>query len=359
MKLNSILRAASVALSAVLFVASLTACGSSDDTSSPASSEPAPSSVAEVKFENINPLTGENNLSTSALGQRPIAVMVNNNPYARPQWGLCDADVVIEGIVEGGCTRMMWLFSDISDVPKVGSLRSMRHDFVELALGFHAVLVHWGGSPQAYSSVAVNGVDDIDGMSDNVNFFRDLTRNVPTEHTGYATGKSVLAGIAQKGFSLQNTAADSSPFSFLLPNQTRVLTDGSCSRVDAYFSGAGYNHSFTYDAQEHLYYNSIEGVPMTDDNGKQMAVTNVIGLFMDVSLIAGDSSGRVDMDLSGGDGFYVSNGTYEKITWKKGNTPSNPLKLYDKTGKELTLNAGKSWIGLLPENFQSSTVLSE
>ncbi len=31
---------------------------------------------------------------------------------------------------------------------------------------------------------------------------------------------------------------------------------------------------------------------MKDDNGQQMAVTNVIGLYMDVSTIAGDGSGR-------------------------------------------------------------------
>ena len=58
---------------ALLLVASLTACGNQDDTSSVVSEESAPSSVAEVKYENINPLTGENNLATSAKGQRPIA----------------------------------------------------------------------------------------------------------------------------------------------------------------------------------------------------------------------------------------------------------------------------------------------
>ena len=77
-----------------------------------------------------------------------------------------------------------------------------------------------------------------------------------------------------------------------------------------------------------------------------------------IATLAGDGSGRVDMDLSGGEGFYISNGTYETITWKKGNTPSNPLKLYDKNGNELVLNAGKSWIGLLPENYSENTVIA-
>ena len=42
---------------ALLLVASLTACVNQDDTSSGVSEESAPRSVAEVKYENINPLT--------------------------------------------------------------------------------------------------------------------------------------------------------------------------------------------------------------------------------------------------------------------------------------------------------------
>ena len=344
---------------ALLLVASLTACGNQDDTSSVVSEESAPSSVAEVKYENINPLTGENNLATSAKGQRPIAFMFNNNPNARPHWGLCSADVVIEGLVEGGSTRMMWLFSDVSNVPKIGSLRSMRHDFVEIADGFDAVLVHWGGSPQAYTSVSTNGVDELDGLSyEGSYFFRDNTRNVAIEHTGYTTGENILTLMEQKEIETKANSQYASPFTFGKPNEKRTLTDGTCKQVDVFFSTAGYNHTFTYDESDGLYYNSIEGTPMKDDNGQQMAVTNVIGLYMNVSTIAGDGSGRVDMDLSGGEGFYISNGTYETITWKKGNTPSNPLKLYDKNGNELVLNAGKSWIGLLPENYSENTVIA-
>ncbi|MFR5069834.1 MAG: DUF3048 domain-containing protein [Eubacteriales bacterium] len=170
---------------ALLLVASLTACGNQDDTSSVVSEESAPSSVAEVKYENINPLTGENNLATSAKGQRPIAFMINNNPNAQPHWGLCSADVVIEGLVEGGSTRMMWLFSDVSNVPKIGSLRSMRHDFVEIADGFDAVLVHWGGSPQNLLLLFLQMAWMNDGLSyEGSYFFRDNTRNVAIEHTG-------------------------------------------------------------------------------------------------------------------------------------------------------------------------------
>ena len=235
----------------------------------------------------------------------------------------------------------------------------MRHDFVEIADGFDAVLVHWGGSPQAYTSVSTNGVDELDGLSyEGSYFFRDNTRNVAIEHTGYTTGENILTLMEQKEIETKANSQYASPFTFGKPNEKRTLTDGTCKQVDVFFSTAGYNHTFTYDESDGLYYNSIEGTPMKDDNGQQMAVTNVIGLYMNVSTIAGDGSGRVDMDLSGGEGFYISNGTYETITWKKGNTPSNPLKLYDKNGNELVLNAGKSWIGLLPENYSENTVIA-
>jgi hypothetical protein len=58
-------------------------------------------------------------------------------------------DVIVEGMVEGGITRMMWLYADVSKMPKIGPTRSARHDFVEIAAGLNAIYAHWGGSGQA------------------------------------------------------------------------------------------------------------------------------------------------------------------------------------------------------------------
>ena len=81
--------------------------------------------------KNVNPLTGKADLSESAIGARPIAIMVENSPAARPQWGISTPDIVIEGVVEGGITRMMWIYADAEDIPnKVGPTRSARHDYV-------------------------------------------------------------------------------------------------------------------------------------------------------------------------------------------------------------------------------------
>lgn len=310
----------------------------------------------ESEPTDLDPLTGLSGFT--AQGKRPIAVVVNNSKPARPQWGLCTPDIVFEGVTEAGITRMLWLYSDIDKVPsKVGSMRSARHDFLEIAEGLDAVFVHWGGSKYAYAAISDRDVDDIDGRSYfGRYFFRDTERtNVAIEHRGYTTHDAINSAIDDLGIRREINSAYSSPFKFVSQKNPRTPTGGTCSRVDFVFSSYC-DHSFTYSADSGLFLNNINGSPMTDADGKQMAVKNVIILYCPVSLM-GDSSGCVDMDLTGGSGLYLTNGAYEYITWEKGNY-NDMLKLYSSSGSELELNPGQSYIALVPSERQSSTVIS-
>ena len=315
-------------------------------------------SVQAEDLGTLNPLTGESGFDPDKLGSRPIAIMINNAPAARPQWGLCSPDIVFEGVVEGGATRMMWVYADANDIPKVGSIRSARHDFVELAEGLDAVFVHWGGSDLAYDVIRDRDVDDIDGLRyEGKYFFRDNTRSVATEHRGYTTGEDIRTAISDLGLRTQLGSRYDAPFAFEKPGSPRVLAGGSCQSVDFDFSGvSSYSHTFNYDAQDGLYYKRIGGEPMRQDGGEQMAVTNVILLYCGVRNI-GDASGHMEMDLSSGTGVYISNGTYEEIRWEKGSAAA-PLELRDASGKTLVLNAGKSYIGLVPTSEKSSVTIS-
>jgi len=302
----------------------------------------------------VNPLTGENNLKADAAGKRPVAVVVNNVPAARPQWGLCTPDIVVEGLVEAGITRMLWLYSDVNQIPKVGSIRSARHDFIEVAEGFDAIFVHWGGSPYAYEAIQNRSIKDIDGKTRAKYFARDTSRNVPKEHTGYTTGEKINQAISDLSIRSDIKSSYSSPFGFNSSNAT--YKSGSCESIKMSFS-SGYNHTFKYNAQDKLYYNYMNSNKMVDADGKHMAVSNVIVLYFP-SFSVLNSAGSIDMDLTGGKGVIASNGSYENITWKKGNTPDNMIKLYAQDGSELKLNVGKSYIGLVPVNRSGSTVIA-
>ena len=90
----------------------------------------------------------------------------------------------------------------------------------------------------------------------------------------------------------------------------------------------------------------MNATPMKEAEGNQMAVSNVIVIYCNVGAYSNDPK-LVEWHLSEGKGLYVSNGTYEEITWKKGGT-HDMLKLFDANGNELQLNTGKSWIGFVP-----------
>lgn len=341
-------------LTLALAATAFSACGKEekplvpDDTSAPITQTAAQS--------NKNPLTGLE-LRTEAIGKRPVAVMVENSPQARPQWGLSSPDVVIEGVAEGGITRMMWLYADIADMPKVGPTRSARHDYVELAEGFDAIYVHFGGSVYAYDTLKKDEVDDIDGTASGSYFARDKSRNVALEHTAYTTGENIQKAIADKNIRTDIQQDNVSPFSFAAEKLT--LSGGTCNSVTAEFS-SNYKHTFKYIAEEGLYANYMNTSEMKDANGKTMKVTNVLILYTGVSGIKGADKGQVDWDLTGGNGVYISNGTYQNIKWSKGtaSTPTAPLKLTDESGTELKLNTGKMWIGFVPADNSGATVIA-
>ena len=55
-------------------------------------------------------------------GRRPLGIMIENHPDARPQYGLASADVVYEAVAEGG-SRAFWLCSIVT-VPRVDPRRA-------------------------------------------------------------------------------------------------------------------------------------------------------------------------------------------------------------------------------------------
>ena len=71
----------------------------------------------------VNPYTG---LGGGNLGRRPVFVCINNDVAARPQYGLAQADIVYEYVMEGrAITRYSALFWS-QDVARIGPVRSAR-----------------------------------------------------------------------------------------------------------------------------------------------------------------------------------------------------------------------------------------
>lgn len=365
---NSIVKIVSIIMALSLIMLTFAACndepnyepdgsGTTTTTTEP-STEPQPT--------NVNPLTGKADLSDSAIGARPIAIMVENSPSARPQWGMSTPDVILEGMVEGGITRMMWLYADAEDIPaKVGPTRSARHDFVEIAAGLNAIYVHWGGSGRtdntlAYGAIKNYDIDNIDGMTySGTYFFRDTSRNVSSEHRGYTTGSSIQKAITKLGYETKAEDNKWMPFKVLADGQRMPYGDesGTCSSITFTYSSS-YKRTFKYDAESKTYDCYMNSTLCKDGTtGEKVSVANVIIMYCPVSSL-GDSKGHQEWDLTSGDAVFVSNGFGESITWKK-DGKTEALKFYGKDGQELTINQGQSFIAVVPENNRTLTTITE
>ena len=106
--------------------------------------------------------------------------------------------------------------------------------------------------------------------------------------------------------------------------------------------------TFEYDSSNETYFKYHSGSPHNDGvTGNQLEFKNVIILATSIST---RSDGKLmDIGLESGNGYYVSMGKAQPITWSK-DSDDSPIKLYDESGNEISINAGKSYIGFISEN---------
>ena len=295
-----------------------------------------------------NPLTGETDFNENAVDVRPVALVVENLSPARPQWAIGTSDIIVEGEVEGGISRMLWLYADYTSVPeKVGPMRSARPSYVKFSELFDAIFVHWGGSHSnsgytgGYETISGDGVDDLDGMNGGELFGRDTTRSVSSEHRGILHGDKLASAIENKGYRTELDESSFSRFSF-----NKSLTNPgptAATSVDCTFSSRTDTRGFTYSSDDGKYH--------TNDWKTDVAFQNLIVLFDETTYITvpykGSSTTYLNYALGGGSGYYASNGNIAAIYWSVEN---GILKLTDLKGNPLSINVGKSYIGLSSSN---------
>lgn len=354
-KKTRLMKFLSLTFALTLLITTFAGCGGNKED--PTTTEPTTEITTEPPVVHRNPLTGKAGYSEELIGNRPVMVVVENHPQARPQWGLTSSDIVFEMVAEGGITRMIFMYADASLLPdKVGPVRSARHYFLDLSEGYDSIFVHFGQSTYAKTQLAEHNIDNINGnTSDGKYFARDRSRNVDSEHTAFTTKDNIVKAINDKTYRTTLNEGYEDAFKFNVDGN-KVLDKGSCTNATVSFSGS-YTYTFNYDKQENVYYSSLNGTEFMDSNGTQQNFTNLIILYTDISNISGDTKNRVNIDLSEGEGIYISNGSYCDITWKKGES-TDMLKLYDTEGEELKLNIGRSYIAIVDNSRESVNTIS-
>ena len=284
---------------------------------------------------------------------RPYAVMINNLGAARPyHTGLQDAYLVYEIVVEGGITRYLALFKDKTN-EVVGNVRSARHYYIDYVLENDAYYVHWGWSPQAQSDISSLDIDNLNGLTyGSPYFFRQNISGVNTEHKAF-TNLSELANLVDRLGYRKETNKDLllnySATSVELPSDATDATE-----IDIKYSGSS-TTNYVYDSDAKVYKQFVNDKEHTDyETKKQYTLKNIIVYQVGNTTIAGDNKGRQDLDNIGtGEGYFITEGKTIPITWEKDSRSSQTV-YRDKSGEEITVNDGNTWIHIVPKSGKIS-----
>ena len=299
-------------------------------------------------FEYTNPLTGEG-MHEDISQTRPIAVMINNIIKAQPQRGVSNADMIFEIPAEGGVTRMLAIFQDVSGIASIGSIRSLRSYYLQITQGFDAILVHAGGSEEAYTDLRTTGWDHIDGVMGNYHvdpFYRDKSRMANgTEHSLFAVGDQILDSIEDTGFQTEHKAGFTYGYSFSQEAGAQCKNDADYAKV---IFNSGKNTSFLYDEKTGLYTGYQFGERYQDDGKTDLTFKNL--LFLSAGMNVYDGVGRLSVDFAdGGSGYFMCEGNWAEINWVK-SADDTGFTLTLKNGTPLDLGIGKTYIAIYDKN---------
>lgn len=313
----------------------------------------------------INSLTGELGKKSDVLDKRIVGLVVENHPEARPQWGIDDEkyspDIILQGEVEGGISRTLWLYADYDKLPEtVGPMRSARPPFIKFASLFDAVFVHWGmsssggnytGADYYFNNDVVKHIDAMSYGEDNELFGRNRESSRSTEHTGILYGKALSDALSKNSIEKKMNKDFTT---FLKFNRSvKPLSDNECKAVSVTFSSESIDTvDWTYSDDDKLYH--------TSHFENDVARTNILVLFDNTEYITKDNGVTYcDYSLQKGSGKLISNTSVIDIQWINEN---GKLRLFTqgKGGKEkdVKLNPGKTWIGWVSANNGGSSTIN-
>jgi len=281
---------------------------------------------------------------------RPIAVIVENHPAARPQSGLEDACTIYEVVAEGGITRFLAIYTH-SECKNIGPVRSVREYFAEIAKGYDALLAHCGGSPTGYSMVKSLNIADLDEFANSGAYWRAKDRKMP--HNLYTSTENLRKRAAERKF---DTDSSFEPFKFKKDAPVEDRPEETYVEID--FSSPKFKVRYEYNKEKNSYLRFMSGLAHKDRNsGNQLEVKNILVQKTSISVV--DKIGRVRIgNVGSGEGYAFLDGKVFKGKWVR-DSLSKIIKFYDESGNELQLNRGQTWVEVIsPDrkvNFPETT----
>jgi Protein of unknown function (DUF3048) N-terminal domain/Protein of unknown function (DUF3048) C-terminal domain len=325
----------------VALVVVLAACGGSKHK---AAVTPPSTSTTTKPPPPIAPLTGLPDPSGASLKRCAITVKIDNTKSGHPKYGVEQADVVYEEVVEGGITRLAAVFN--SQAPdRVGPVRSVRKTDQSIVRPYRGVFVYSGGAPYAIASINTAPVVQLDETRAGSMMFRDPSRHAPFNLYAHVDQMYAKCGPIIPPPSLFSYKSASSP--------AQTGTPVASARVGFL---NGFAVTWTWDAASGTWKRSIFGSPEITASGVQFAPQNVVVMF--AQYLGGDPSHGnegAEAQLTGSGKLIVfTNGQEITGTWSRPDE-TQPAQLLDATGSTIELTPGQTWVEIPDVSYSVTT----
>jgi len=314
--------------------------------------------------------------------RRPLAIMVENSPDARPHSGINRSDIVYEAVAEGGVTRFMPVY--LCDAAKsdvvVAPVRSVRTYFIDWAseYGETPLFGHVGGAncsgeklpngnmgpcqtdPRAQAIEQLikyqwrySTGNDLDQFSVGAKaYIRNETRTgkeVATEHSVEGRTEKLWAVGADRGWTnLDPEGVDWStsfkPWKF---KEEAAETERGTTTPIAHDFWDGYKQfdaRWDYDKATNTYLRSTGGEAHLDlETKKQLFTKNVVILFTKETGPVDPLKHMLYTTIGTGKALVFQDGKIIEANWEKKSRTGRTL-FTNKKGQEIEFNRGRIWI---------------
>ena len=307
------------------------------------------------------PLNGKP-LGDGSLNKRPLLVKIDNVPLARPHYGITQADMVIEEIVEGYVTRLAAVYQS-QDPQTLGGVRSARLADRSLTTMVRGALVYSGTSDYAWSLISKDASDGryVELSADHsTGYYRVAFRTAP--YNMFTSASSQRDALGKLG---KSTVNDVPKWPFLAAADHAPTIAGMTGATAATELTIPYREdssrvSYKYDPATKTYarYQNAEGKPVRDvdaANNAPVSAANVVIIQTEIWEVAEivDASGSHahDMRLTGtGPATVFRDGLRQDGTWSRKDDGS-AFVFTNKAGEQIKLTPGQTWIQIIPNDW--------
>jgi len=314
-----------------------------------ASTEPAtdPTEPADPDAVYTNPLTGE--VLDAPYSGRIFITSISNTPEVLPHVNAMKADILFESFVSDSIIRCWGLFSDITEIDRIGPVRSTRLMINDVAALYDAVLLHAGGKDKVLKDLKDRDIDNIRlDTWDALTYGASVRDEDRLDHVGYEHSLLVLGDKIDDYAKDLKIGLEGDPEK---DYRLRFAEDGTPAGGEA-ATHIVYriNHRdmwketiLDYDAELGKYVYSQYGEVMIDgDSGEKEAYTNVILMN---AIVNRSGAFQVADFLAGGDGYYACGGKIIPIRWGC-DGEGQPLWFTTEDGQPLEMGVGNTYIAI-------------